>query len=159
MHRLQFICRSEGFHADQGILRDVIEANNGDIRHVLNTLQMWKFQYHTVSQQSDKNKIWQIEKDKTVRFNAQGVAKIMLNNQEFNSIKTFNSKLSMFFINHDLVPLYVHENYLTSMCNSNSMDSIEKMAKSADMMSRGDIVYNQTKQFQDWSLMPSIGIL
>ena len=159
VYKWQEIWRKEDLYADQFGLKQIVEANNCDIRHTLNTLQLWKYEHHTVNKQKTDSKIWQIKKDMSVQVNAQDVATIMLNQNEFKKIESFKEKLNLFFIHYDLVPLYIHENYLTSMWNSNSMDSIENLAKSADMISKGDVVLNQTRSSQDWSLMPSIGIL
>ena len=159
VYKCQEIWRKEDLYSDSNALKQIVEANNWDIRHTLNTLQLWKYEHHTVNKQKTDSKIWQIKKDVTVQVNAQDVATIMLNQSEFRKIESFKEKLNLFFIHYDLVPLYVHENYLTSMWNSNSMESIENLAKSADMISKGDVVLNQTRSSQDWSLMPWIGIL
>ena len=154
VYKCQEICRKENLFTDSYALKEIIEANRGDIRHTLNTLQLWKFENHTVNKQKTDSKMWQIKKDTKVQVNALDVAKIMLNQNEFKSIENFNEKVSMCFIDSDMIPLYIHDNYLSSMCNASSVNDIENLAKATDLMSKGDFALNQTKTFQDWSLMP-----
>ena len=51
---------------------------------------------------------------------------------------TFRNKLDLFFIDHQFVPLLVHESYLNSMGDRKSFRDLEKMADASEMISLGD---------------------
>lgn len=71
---------------------------------------------------------------------------------------SFRNKLDLFFIDHQFVPLLVHEAYLNSMGDRKSMEDLEKMAQASDMMSLGDQMSVQIIQNQNWGLLPNFGM-
>lgn len=66
--------------------------------------------------------------------------------------------MDLFFIDYDLIPLLVQENYLTSMADRKSLDDINAMADAADSISFGDVINRQVRTNQDWSLLPDLGL-
>ena len=70
---------------------------------------------------------------------------------------SFASKMDLFFIDYDLIPLLVQENYLYALGERKSLEDIEKMADAADFMSLGDEINRQVRTNQDWSLLPNLG--
>lgn len=55
---------------------------------------------------------------------------------------TFQSKMDLFFIDYDFIPLLMQENYLTAMGDARGPGDIERMAAAADFISIGDCVNN-----------------
>ena len=51
---------------------------------------------------------------------------------------TFRSKLDLFFIDFEFIPLLMQESYLNSMERRDSPDDIETMAMASDFISVGD---------------------
>ena len=71
---------------------------------------------------------------------------------------TYRSKLDLFFIDHDFVPLLVQESYLTSFgTDRDSMEDLQKMADAAELISVGDLINTQIRKEQNWSLLPDYG--
>lgn len=61
--------------------------------------------------------------------------------------------MDLFFIDYDMIPLLIQENYLYAMGERNSIKDIEAMADAAEYMSLGDSVNVQVRKNQDWSLL------
>ncbi len=55
-----------------------------------------------------------------------------------NLYPEFRQKMDLFFIDYDLIPLLIQENYLTSMSDRRSMADVEAMATAAEFISLGD---------------------
>ena len=53
--------------------------------------------------------------------------------------------MDLFFIDYDLIPLLVQENYLTSMGDRKSPEDIDKMADAAEFISLGDSLNRQVR--------------
>ena len=71
---------------------------------------------------------------------------------------TFRQKIDLFFIDYEMIPLLVQENYLNSMGDKSSLSDIERLAEAADFISVGDCINRQVRTNQDWSLLPNLGI-
>ena len=61
--------------------------------------------------------------------------------------------MDLFFIDYDMIPLLIQENYLSARGERNSIKDIEAMADAAEYMSLGDSVNVQVRKNQDWSLL------
>lgn len=71
---------------------------------------------------------------------------------------TFRQKLDLFFIDYEMIPLLVQENYLNSMGDRQTPADIENLADAADFISIGDCINRQVRTNQDWSLLPNFGV-
>ena len=65
--------------------------------------------------------------------------------------------MDLFFIDYDLIPLLIQENYLGSMGDKKSLGDIENMANASEFISLGDTLNRQVRKNQDWSLLPNLG--
>jgi replication factor C subunit 1 len=84
-----------------------------------------------------------ISKDENVMINNFDAAHRLLNHGAVNmNIKypQFRQKMDLFFIDYDLIPLLVQENYLTGLGERKSLNDLEDMAKAADFISLGDSI-------------------
>lgn len=52
----------------------------------------------------------------------------------------FRQKMDLFFIDYDMIPMLMHENYLNAMGDRRDIQSVEDMARAADYISLGDSV-------------------
>lgn len=57
----------------------------------------------------------------------------------------FSQKMDLFFIDYDLIPLLVHENYLTSMGDRRDRFDLDAMADAAEYISMGDSISVQLR--------------
>jgi replication factor C subunit 1 len=53
--------------------------------------------------------------------------------------------MDLFFIDYDLIPLLVQENYLSAMPDRKNLQDIENMAAAADYISLGDCISRQVR--------------
>lgn len=92
---------------------------------------------------NDKGFLTRVSKDESVMINNFDAAHRLLDHGKVNlniRYPTFRQKVDLFFIDYDLIPLLVHENYLNSMGDRKTLTDIEKMADAADFISLGDSV-------------------
>jgi replication factor C subunit 1 len=66
--------------------------------------------------------------------------------------------MNLFFIDYNLIPLLIQENYLDSMRKDNSLKTLEKMAKSADYISTGDILNKKVRSGMNWKLLTDMAL-
>jgi replication factor C subunit 1 len=113
MSRLKSICGHEELKSDDNMLRKLIESSGSDLRQIINVLQMWKNQSVTLG----KDFMSFMAKDEKVMMNNFDAASKLLNLGDVrNTTKypTYRSKMDLFFIDHEFVPLLVQENYLNA---------------------------------------------
>jgi replication factor C subunit 1 len=108
-----------------------------------------------------KNNCQEMKKDKSVSVGSFDITKILLNKNESSKLN-ISQKLDLFFVDFDLIPNMIYENYiLTAKINDNSpfkKESLSKIIEGLDHMSMGDIVENKMKSQMEWSLLPDKGI-
>ena len=71
----------------------------------------------------------------------------------------FKDKMSLYNLDQDFMPLFIHENFLSSMGNAASLHDCENMATAAEYISLGDMINVQIRYHQDWSLLSNLGII
>lgn len=128
----------------------MVESSGNDLRQIINILQMWK------NHQLDSGFLKNIAKDETVMISNFDAAHRLLDHGRKNlnaSYPQFRQKMDLFFIDYDMIPLLIQENYLYAMGERNSIKDIEAMADAAEYMSLGDSVNVQVRKNQDWSLL------
>ncbi|KAJ8903718.1 hypothetical protein NDN08_004818 [Rhodosorus marinus] len=148
--RLKYICDQEGFrNISSEVLDEVAEACHGDIRQMVNMLQSWQARKLSVSQAEARDYLSSEGKS----FQQQPI---------FDLFKVFFEKnadiyqrLDKYFMDPDLVPLMVQENYV----HFSASEDIDKLAKATDLMSMADIGNKQLRESSRWDLMPTIALL
>lgn len=68
---------------------------------------------------------------------------------------SFNDKSDLFFFDYNIAPLFVQENYLKVKPNCKDSEVLERMAKTADSLSMGDMVEKKIRSNMAWSLLPT----
>ncbi|GAB0493998.1 hypothetical protein MMPV_005287 [Pyropia vietnamensis] len=151
--RLMEIAMREGYrHIDPQTAEKLAESCHGDIRAMINLLQTWR-------STSDKLSFT----DVTERMKAEG--KTRTERSPFELFKEFfdvrsgrsvNDRLDDFFLDSDLMPLFVQENYPNA---SGAAGRPHLLAAAADSISEGDLVNQIVRSEQRWDLMPASGLL
>lgn len=67
-------------------------------------------------------------------------------------------KIDLFFIDYDLIPLLVQENYLPNNPKPSLLD-LAKVAEAADLISTGDILNRAIRNQGEWGLMPNFAFM
>ena len=64
--------------------------------------------------------------------------------------------MDLFFIDYDLVPLLIHENYLQAF-GSYDKEAVSRMADAADSIAFSDVLNKKVRIEGEWSLLPNYG--
>ena len=153
------ICKKEDIRIDNQTLNYIVESFGLDIRQIYNYLDLSSRNKRNIG--NIKNNSEQMKKDKSVTVGSFDICKILLNRSESSKLN-FDQKLDLYFVDFDLIPNMIHENYLstTSISNfsKNNTESLSKIIQGLDHMSMGDTIENKMKSQMEWSLLPDKGI-
>ena len=145
--------------ADENSLGLLVEEMNGDLRQILGFLQVWKkksdnaFIYATFKDQARK-----FGKDKAVTVSNFDAATILMNSDQRRN-KSYKELIGYFFIDYDLVPLLVQENYLSAAGNNRDCDLpfLRKVARAAHSFTKADKSNLLVRRDQNWKLLDTVG--
>ena len=124
----------------------LIENSNNDVRNTLNNLQLYNYKSEM-----------KFDKDST-QIGIFDMAKIML-----SQTSDFETKYKTFWLDSDLSPLMVHENYIANTMKSNIESEANKLKicndlfAGANYLSNIDLFENDIEA-TNWELMPHIAV-
>lgn len=129
---------------------------------VLNQLQMLarseSCMTHGVNYMDMKEKLRQMNKDQEIMLSTFDACKRLLNTSESKGL-SYRDRLEMFFVDHSIMGLLVHENYLNAVSKKPCDDALlTKCAQSAELMAYGDVIGGRIRDQQEWSLLPDLGL-
>jgi replication factor C subunit 1 len=160
--RCAHIAQKEGLNIEPNALEALAESCGGDMRMVLNQLQIVAgtpvYKSAGVKYMDMKEKITEMEKDQQVMMTPFDACKKLLNSSE-GSRMSFRQRMDLFFIDHSLVGLLVQENYVNAVKNRNDLEVLHRCAYSADLLTIGDILSTRIQQTQEWNLLPDVAVL
>ena len=143
--RMIQIAAKENMTVEPNAIGDVIERFGNDIRQVLNFLQMWKRKKDTLTYDDVKQEFYQMQKDTVLRMNP-----FSATTQIFQSGLTYEQRNEAYFVDYDLMPLMVQENYMSSILNKKcSLDEKSELAYlAADYISESDLLNKYVRMDQ-----------
>ena len=101
------------------------------------------------------------KKDQKVMHTGFQAAGMFMNSRKLNNLSR-SEMMNMFFIDYNLMPLLIQENYLNSMREYKSkrprVQSLEAMAKAADYISTGDVINRKIRSGMNWKLLPDMAL-
>ena len=148
--------------ADENSLGVLVEEMNGDLRQILGFLQVWKKRGdNTFIYATFKDEAKRFGKDKAVTVSNFDAATLLMSSQE-RAKRSYKELLGLYFIDYDLVPLLVQENYLNaarpnSATGQFDIGSLRKMARAADSIARSDKMNLMVRRDQNWKLLDAVG--
>ena len=148
--RLRMICQAEGLHMNEQTMNAVIQnANGGDIRLILGTLQMIRRRTDRLNYEDASG----AANTKDVEMSPFAAAQQILGNAPLS----FADRMDLCFQDMDLVPLLVQENYINHnpAMAINAVNRLQVVAKAADCFSQGDTLSRSVRQYQNWNLLPA----
>mmetsp|Transcript_45214 Transcript_45214/g.105447 ORF Transcript_45214/g.105447 Transcript_45214/m.105447 type:complete len:798 (-) Transcript_45214:101-2494(-) len=157
------IASSTGLQVEANALEALAESCGSDMRMVLNQLQMLTKSEMCMAQgvkyMDMKERMRQMNKDQAIMLGPFDACKKLLNKSEGERL-SFRDRLDLFFVDHSLMGLLVHENYLNAV-SKKPVDNelMQRCAASADLMAVGDVIGGRIREHQEWSLLPDLGIL
>lgn len=149
--RLKLIMEYEGFkHVDVPTLKRMFTSVNGDIRHMLNILQMLRRSTDRLdSQHMSMTECRHVE-----------LSPFLVLPMIFSAAKrSLDESIDLFFHDYEMIPLFVQENYLRVKTMKQDMDTIDLAANASECISFGDIFKEQAMLQHDWSVLPFIGAI
>ncbi|CAG8748781.1 17720_t:CDS:2, partial [Acaulospora morrowiae] len=154
------------------VIDELVRGANSDIRQVLTQLSSLKITHDTINYDEVKEFGKACEKD--TNMNLWTIAATLLGDAAWNprNKSSLNDKVDLYFLESDLLPLMIHENYIkvkpensTRFVKGNEGNShleqiaiMEALSKAADCISDGDLVDRMIYGSQQWSLMPVHGM-
>jgi replication factor C subunit 1 len=154
--RIMLIARKEGFHSiDSQTAERLAEGCHGDIRQMINLLQTWRSASPSLSFTDVKTRLQQEGKS----FEQLSIFDVF---QTFftggSGSNTIAQRMDNFFLDSDLIPLFIAENYLSTRGARNSRGMVE-VAEAAEAISEGDLSNAVVRRDQRWDLMPACSVL
>ncbi|CAD2085490.1 replication factor C subunit 1, putative [Plasmodium vinckei lentum] len=160
--RLLEICKKENLMMEPNALELLWESSNGDIRQILNALQLLSRTYKRIQFLDIKKDINNSNKNVQSLANPFEITLKLLNFHESSKLK-IREIMDLFFVDYELIPYFISENY-TNLFNDNdkSPNAINKWNTFAqisyDLTLAEKIKYN-LKTTMDYSLLPHFSIL
>ena len=122
--RLMTIATKEGMKVEPNALEFLCETTGGDIRQILNSMQMWN-QGRDVGDGKDRTMTFAnvraskdlIGKDEMQRVSVFNAASLLLACPRGTS--PFKKRDELFFVDYGIMPLFVHQNYPRSVQSGN----------------------------------------
>ncbi|KAF0719478.1 Aste57867_1014 [Aphanomyces stellatus] len=135
--RLMQIASQEGLQAERNALEEAAERFGNDIRQLLNWMQMWKRSKNTMTYDDVVKSFYQSEKDEVLRLNPFSATQ-----QIFKAGASFDDRNEAYFVDYDLMPLMVQENYMQSLQNKrcSADEKLEYASLTTDMIAESDLV-------------------
>ena len=145
--RAKQILAAEGIGAEvpDQLVEQIVEGADCDIRQVVNQLEGDSFDWKATLHSYEK-------KDKSTMLTPFEACKSLMGPTDSMSI---NDRLDMFFVDYDLIPLLIQQNYPKCF----QPGEIQAMSKSAQLVSFGDVISRTVRQEQHWGLLPEFGLI
>ncbi|CBN77287.1 conserved unknown protein [Ectocarpus siliculosus] len=151
--RVKAVAKMEGMDVDDNAAEMLVEANGNDIRQVLHALQMWSRKSSKMTYMNLKGGISAIEKDKNQRIGPFDAARSILGGASRTPLR---DRYELFFTDYSLLPLLVHQNYLSSLMQVDAKVRTEVTAAASAAVSDADIISGKMRgDVQHWELLPA----
>ncbi|XP_011874559.1 PREDICTED: replication factor C subunit 1 isoform X2 [Vollenhovia emeryi] len=145
---MKSLCFKENIKISTEDLDRLIESTNYDIRQVVNHLEFLGSQIPHV-ETSDKK-----HSNKDFKLGPFDVTKMAFNAEEQKRM-SLNDKIGLYFNDYNIAPLFIQENYPgVRLSQVSPYQRLERIARAADSISRGDLVEKVMRSGMMWSLLP-----
>ncbi|KAJ3174821.1 hypothetical protein HK101_010820 [Irineochytrium annulatum] len=157
----------EGLTLKYSVIDNLIKATQGDIRQILNMLENYALDATVLD--FDGSKTLSKSSEKNMATNMWDIAAKLLNRVSFREM-TFNEKLELYFQDHSIIPLMIHENYM-KMAPAMAADvevnteigTMRLLSGAADACRDADVIDSMLRRFifttNNWGLMPLHGAM
>ncbi|KAK6588491.1 DNA replication repC1 [Cryptosporidium xiaoi] len=166
--RMQAIANNEGMNIEPNAIELLCESVGNDLRQILNELQLLSLTNNNVRFMDMKKEVLNNIKDVQVTLDIFSATKKLLNSTESCNL-TLSQKLDLFFIDFDLMPLLLNENYITAISirsnnsgyNSNlsGVEHTKYILDYANSFVESDLYNSKLRSDNEWSLLQDIALL
>lgn len=157
--RMLNVCRSEGLTVSREYLIRMITGLNGDLRQVINLLQLWSNTPDKLMDTSLLTKRMESARKDVTLGPWDVVPKFFTLWHKVAAKNRIYRGTEWYFVDQMIVPLFIFENYLQGSWNDCRANVINDFADAAESFADGDIVDNIIRQKQDYSFMPMFATL
>ena len=135
--RVRWICDQEKIQLNDEAITSLIQSIGGDFRQILNHLQILSMTSQSLNSSSSAlNEIF--AKDRLIGVSTSDAAKMLFN----TSVVSFGDRYNLFFTDYEMIPLMVHQNYVTSINSTQtSRNKLRKLADTADSLCDMELVH------------------
>jgi replication factor C subunit 1 len=140
---------------EDNALDHMIEATGNDVRQLITSLEMWAKYSSVMTYMQAKDCSKSSSKDVHIMINNFDAAAKLLRRSDQRSLR-YKEKLDLFYVDYDLIPLLIHENYLSAM-GANTKESLERAAEAADSIALGDLLNKKIRVDGEWTLLSCFG--
>ncbi|OMJ94988.1 hypothetical protein SteCoe_1680 [Stentor coeruleus] len=147
--RINDILKIEGLDIEPNAIEFVVESSGNDIRQVLTAFDMWARTNSGMSYMKAKQNLKTMGKDQVTMISNFDAASKLFNQREMTRM-THKEKMDLAFIDYDLIPMLIQENYL----NANSNQDIKKIADAAESIAFADCLNSEIHGNNNWSILP-----
>ena len=120
--RVRYICNQERIQISDDAILSLVTSIGGDFRQTLNHLQLISLSHSPINSKASPLSL----KDKSIGLVASEASRLMLS----NSFLSLQDRYDLFFIDYEMVPLLVQQNYVASVLSNRSQGN--KLAQLAD---------------------------
>ncbi|KAL3672517.1 hypothetical protein V7S43_001817 [Phytophthora oleae] len=148
--RLMEIGLNEGLHMEKNAIEEAAERCGNDIRQLLTQMQRWRLTTTKITYADMVNPSSQHNKDESLRLNPFSATQ-----QIFQRDISFDARNEAYFVDYDLMPLMVQENYIQSIMNNktSSDENLEKAMYASEFISESDLLNTYVRVEQRWDLL------
>jgi replication factor C subunit 1 len=145
--RANQILAAEGMRdqVPQSLVEQIVDGSDCDIRQVVNQLEGDSFHWKSTVLSYER-------KDRSTMLTAFEACRLILSPKPE---MTVTDRLDMFFVDYDLIPLMMQQNYLKCF----QPGDLKKIPRSAQLLSFGDVISRNIRAEQNWTLLSEFGLI
>lgn len=148
------ILKKENIHITDARLNEIIEDSNNDIRSILNNLEFYYINNNNIhNKTNNSNSENKSFKDKTISNIFEVTKLFMSQNTELYD------KQTLFWMNNDILPLMIHENYIMNNIKmKNEALHLKNISDSMQSLSDIDLLDKNIHIHGNWELLPYVAL-
>jgi len=146
LNRCWKILNSENSKPPEWVVDQIVQGADCDIRQSINQLEGDSFNWTSTIHSFEK-------KDKSTMLTPFEAARLIMAPPA--NASSINDRLEMFFVDYDLIPLLIQQNYPKCF----QPLEINGAVKSASLICQGDTISRAIRSEQNWSLLPEFGLI
>ncbi|KAJ8525178.1 hypothetical protein ON010_g15937 [Phytophthora cinnamomi] len=148
--RLMEIGLKEGLHIEKNAIEEAADRCGNDIRQLLTQMQRWRLTTTKITYADMVNPSSQHNKDESLRLNPFSATQ-----QIFQRDLSFDARNEAYFVDYDLMPLMIQENYIQSIMNNrtSSDENLEAAMHASEFISESDLLNTYVRVEQRWDLL------
>lgn len=172
--RVASIAQREGLGVDPAAIQVLAEAVGGDVRQVLHTMESWGRRAKrggttsapVLSAITMKAELVSTDKDAILRHTGFSAAEQLLlvgtGESAMRPADRLRQLTELFFVDYDLVPLLLQQNYVPSLSGQRDLSSaaaVSRAAYAAQAFADADVLGSRLRSQGQWGLLPATAAL